>query len=182
MKFNKAKCKVLCVGQSSPEHKYGLGREYIKGSPKEKDLGIVIKGAFSKVADKIKLCGTFDGLEGRDSIQRDCDMLGICACANLMKFNKAKCKVLCVGQSSPEHKYGLGREYIKGSPKEKDLGMLIDKQLNMTQKCVLAAQKANCVLGCTKRNVASRLREVILPLYSTHGIPCLEYCIQVWDP
>ena len=40
--------------------------------------------------------------------------------------------------------------------------MLVDKKMNMTQKCALAAQKANYILGCIKSNMANRLREVIL--------------------
>ena len=101
---------------------------------------------------------------------------------NLMKFNKAKCTVLHIGWGQPKHKYRLGREWMESSPEEKELGVLVDEKLNMAWKCVLAAQKANHILGCIKRSMASRLREVILPLYSALITPHLEYCIQLWAP
>ncbi|GAB0175782.1 cAMP-dependent protein kinase inhibitor alpha [Grus japonensis] len=121
-------------------------------------------------ANNTKLCGVVDMLEGRDAIQKDLDRLERWVHANRMKFNKAKCKVLHVGRRNPKHDYRLGGEWIESSPKVKDLGVLIDEKLNMSWQCALAAQKANHVLGCSKRGVTSRSREVILPLHS-HETP-----------
>jgi len=97
-----------------------------------------------------------------------------------MKFNKAKSKVLCMGRGNLKYKCRLGREWIERSPAEKDLGVLVVEKLKMTWQCALAAQEANRILGCRKRSMVSRLREVISPLCSALVRPHLESCVQLW--
>ena len=58
----------------------------------------------------------------------------------------------------------------------------MDDKLNMSQQCAFAAQKANYILGCIQRNVASSTREVILPFCPALVGPHLVYCIHMWSP
>ena len=79
-----------------------------------------------------------------------------------MRFNRSKCRVLHIGRNNHEYQYGFGDKLLKQSSEEKNPGVLVDDKLAMSQQCALVAKKANGILGCIERSMASKSWEVIL--------------------
>ena len=84
-----------------------------------------------KFVDDFKLNGAVDAIQGGDAVPWDLNKLEKWAHMDLMRFNKAECKVLHLGWDNHRYVYRQGEKHLDSSSVEKDLGVLADKKLDM---------------------------------------------------
>ena len=70
-----------------------------------------------------------------------------------MLFNFGKCKCLHTGRGNLDVNYKMGDTVLGTTVKEKDLGVTISADMNVSEQCGIAASKGNHILGLIRRNI-----------------------------
>lgn len=105
--------------------------------------------------------------EDRAAIQRDFGAGNTGPIWSVMKFkDKSKALQWC----------GLGTDYVRSS----SAGGIQGLGGQHSGHGPAAACSCNSILGCVSRNVTSRWRDMIIPLYLVLIRMHLEYCAQFW--
>ena len=121
--------------------------------------------------------------EDIQGIQKDLEKLVQWANDWQMAFNYDKCKVMHLGsKSSGNSSYKMDGYTLQEIDEERDLGVLVTKDLKSGTQCETAGKKALKMLGIINRNVEYKSKDVMKKLYLAYVRPHLEHCVQAWNP
>ena len=146
------------------------------------DIKDGIESRLSIFADDTKMMHVVDTEEDRLVLTKDLERLEKWSQVNKMKFNIDKCSVMHCGYGNQNAKYNLYGSELRATETEKDLGVLIDRDMKFSSQVMSQTKKANKVLGMIKRNFQTINKDLFQILYSTLVRPHLEYAVQVWSP
>ena len=124
-----------------------------------------VKSKLSKFVDDTKLGGKVDSRGGGEQIQESIDTCTDWAKDWQMEFNLSKCKVLRMGKNNENRDYRMQGVILERVTQEKDLGVLRDVGCKQAGQCQAAIGRANRVLGCIRRGIIYKSKEVVLTLY-----------------
>ena len=136
----------------------------------------------SKFADDTKSAQVVRSEEDRDRYQREGEKFEKWADTWGMTFNADKCKVMHVGRNNQRLPYTMSGQQMKTTEVEKDLGVMISRDMKPSQHCAKAAKSGNSTLGQISRAFHYRNKEVMAKLFKVFVRPKLEYAAQAWSP
>jgi hypothetical protein len=135
-----------------------------------------------KFADDTKLGQTVSTEEERSRLQLALDKLCEWASTWGMEFNVQKCKVMHVGHNNIEQEYYMNGELLGVTEEERDIGVLVQKNLKPSAQCSKAARTAQTVLSQISRSFHYRDRHIFVKLYIQYVRPHLEFASPAWSP
>ena len=134
-----------------------------------------------KFADDTKIFRRITSRVDNTILQDDLDKLVAWSQEWKMLFNSQKCKVMHFGRTNTRYDYCMnGNEKLSKTEVEKDLGVVISKDMKVFNQCSYAYGKANKMLGLIRRNIQHKNKGIMLKLYKSLVRPHVEYCSSAW--
>ena len=99
-----------------------------------------------------------------------------------MSFNVDKCSVMHIGYNNMQSNYNMSNQQLPTTDQQRDLGIIITKDLKWQKQTEKSCRTANRVLRFIARNFRYKNKELILPLYKSIVRPHLEHAVQFWSP
>ena len=146
------------------------------------DIDINISSTILKFADDTKVYRSTATPHDIQMLQQDLCQLYKWSTDWQMLFNVQKCKSLHIGHSNVHHSYHMNNIPIESTSSEKDLGIIIQSDLKVSQQVAKAVKSANRALGIIRRNITDKSKFNIIRLYKSLVRPHLEYGVQAWRP
>ena len=110
------------------------------------DLEEGVIGKILKFADDTKLFRKAKEIGDTKKLQDDVDKLVKWSEKLQMLFNFGKCKCLQTGPGNTGMYYEMGGTILSKTVKEKDLGVTMNANMNVSEQCRIAASKGDQVL------------------------------------
>ena len=123
-----------------------------------------------------------NNVNGNEILQKDLDSVRDWASKWKMEFNVDKCKIMHLGNRNPRQTYKMGESNLNETTGERDLGVLIDCDLDFGKHIKEIVNKANRMVGMIKIGFTYLDKDMFMNLYPVLVRPLLEYCVQVWSP
>jgi len=146
------------------------------------DLEDGIEQWILKFADDTKMFARINNTQDAVKMQNDLDRIVQWSHEWQMLFNVLKCKIMHIGKKNSCHSYQMNGATLESVSEERDLGVIISKDLKVSNQCAQAYSKANKMLGLINRTIQHKNEEVMINLYKALVRPHLEFCTVAWSP
>lgn len=146
------------------------------------DIDMNVSCHIKKFADDCKIYREVSSMDNINLLQTDINNLCKWSSDWQMLFNASKCSVVHMGYNNVKSNYSMNGTNLKASTHERDLGVIVSDDLKSTLNCVESVKKANRILGCIRRSITTKRKDIISKLYKQLVRPLLEYAVQSWNP
>lgn len=134
-------------------------------------------------ADDTKVFNEIRCDEDSEKLQHDMEELENWSDKWLLRFHPDKCKVLSAGKRKTRRfEYKLCNTKLQYTEKEKDIGVVMDNQLNFKDHMNEKINKANSIMGLIRRTFTYLDESAFLMLYNALVRPHLECANAIWNP